>query len=189
MPWWSTRGRDLREVARDRDLLLVATDPDPNREEEIADYSQCLWLLAGFSNGTVGFPKTGSKEEWAARAALARYIRHRLKGDIAELLALAIDPRTKSPNPFFKRSTRIFRFDKPRGKPPTVMRDFMVVDFIRKQWSELRKEDAALRAAELTFGLGRSRTHAIWAAHKKLVGGYASKRKRKAIKRKTTSTK
>jgi hypothetical protein len=53
------------------------------------------------------------------------------------------------------------------------------VDFIRKQWSKLGKEDAALRAAEQKFGLGKSRTHAIWAAHKKLVGGYSSKKEQK----------
>lgn len=178
----------MREVARDRDLLLVGTDPDPNREQEVADYYLCRWLLAGFSrDGKVGFPASGSREEWDARAALARYVRGRLKGNIAELLALAIDPRTDSPNPFLKRPTRIFRLDKPRGKPPTVIRDFMVVDFIRKQRSS--KEDAALRAAEQKFGLGKSRTHAIWAAHKKLVGGYPSKKKRKSTKHKVRSTK
>jgi hypothetical protein len=186
MPRPTGRERDLLEVARDRDLLLVSTDPDPNREQEIADYYLCRWLLAGFSGDEkVGFPEPGSKEEWDARAALARYVRGRLKGNIAELLALAIDPRTKSPNPFFKRPTRIFRFDKPRGKPPTALRDFMVVDFIRKQRSS--KEDAALRAAEQEFGLGKSRIHAIWATHKKLVD--PSKKKRKSIKRKARSTK
>jgi hypothetical protein len=98
----------LRDVARDRDLLVVATDSDPNREQKIRDYDLCLRLLAG--TGREGFPKAGSEEERAARAALARYLRSRLSGNIAELLALAIDPRTKSPNKFFKRPTRIVRF-------------------------------------------------------------------------------
>jgi len=161
MPRPTGQERDLREASRERDLLEVASDPDPDREQEIVDYYLCLRLLAGSSRDgkLIGFPKTGSSDEWAARAALARHLRRRLKGNIAELLALAIDPRTKSPNPFFKQPTRIVKFDKPRGKSPTVFRDFMVVDFIRRQRSV--KEDAALRAAEQKFGLGKSRTHAI----------------------------
>jgi hypothetical protein len=177
-------------------LLLVATDPDPERERKIADEKQCLWLLAGYlvdagKYGKVGFPKKGGPDEWAARAAAARLIRDHIKGFTAELLALAIDPRTPSHNPLLKRPIRVIRFDKPRGKPPTVMRNFHVIDFIRKQCS-LGKEDAALLEAEREFHLGKSRTHAIWAAYKQLLAEYhlpLEQKQKPARRRASRSTK
>jgi hypothetical protein len=166
------RGRDLLEVARDRDLLNVATNPDPERERKIADEKLCLRLLAGYSvdDGKLGFPPSGSAEEWAARAALARVIRDHMKGFTGEFLALAIDPRTPSAAPLSTRPIRFIRFDKPRGRSPTIMRDLLVVGFIRRQRHKLGKEDAALLAAEREFRLGKSRTHAIWAEYKERVG-------------------
>ena len=168
------RGRDLQDVARDRDLLLVATT-DPQHDRKVADEKLCLWLLTGYSvddgkYGKVGFPKSGSKEEWAARAALARAVRDQMAGFSGEFLALTIDPRTPSPPPMVTRPVRAVKFNKPRGKPPTVMRDLLVVDYITRQRRVLGKEDAALLAAEGEFKLRKSRTHAIWAAHKKRIG-------------------
>jgi hypothetical protein len=159
-------------VKRRRDLLEVATNPDPERERKISDEKLCLRLLAGYSvdDGKLGFPRSGSAEEWAARAALARCIRDHMKGFTAELLALAIDPRTPSPPPMVTRPIRFIRFDKPRGKPPTMMRDLLVIDFIRRERKEGGKEDAALQAAEVKFRLGKSRTHAIWVGYKERVG-------------------
>jgi len=161
-----------------RDVLLVRAGPDPEQERKIADEKLCLRLLAGYSvdDGKVGFPQAGSAEEWAARAALARIIREYVKGFVGEYLALAIDPRTPSRSAT-ARPIRFVRFDKPRGsRPPTTLRDLLIVGFIRERLRELGKEDAALRAAEQKFALRKSRVHKIWSRHKKRVG-IASKRR------------
>jgi hypothetical protein len=187
--WWNERGRDLHDVARDRDLLLVGTDPDPERDRKMADEKLCLRLLAGYSvdDGKLGFPKSGSADEKACRAALARSIRDCMKGFAAEFLALGIDPRTPSPNPMITRRIRAIKFEKPRGRSPTVMRDILVVGFIRRQRNKLGKEDAALLAAEHEFKLRKSRTHAIWARYKERVG--ETKKQKSATHRARRSTK
>jgi hypothetical protein len=168
------RGRDLQDVARDRDLLLVGTI-EPEHDRKVADEKLCLWLLAGYSvddgkYGKVGFPKAGSPEESACRAALARTIRDQMRGFNGEFLALAIDPRTPSKWPMVPRAHRSIRFNKPRGRPPTSMRDLLVIDFIKRERGKLGKEDAALLAAEREFGIGKSRTHNIWAGYKQSIG-------------------
>src|SRR5271170_1439234 len=85
------RGRDLQEVARERDLLLVATDPDPNRARKIADDLLCLRLLAGLTQLDrdlvhVPFPDPGSDTEQRCRAALARVVRNYVPGNTGDLL-------------------------------------------------------------------------------------------------------
>jgi hypothetical protein len=171
------RGRDLQDVARDRDLLLIATDPDPDRDRKIADEELSLQLLAGRHFGTNGQPITryltpNGSEERLARAALARIGREHVGGFSGELLALAIDPITPSKWPGAK-PTRHVRFESPaRGKPSAWARDLLVVGHIRRELfrSATGKEDAALKSAEDTFGLTQAATAKIWRAHKKAVG-------------------
>jgi hypothetical protein len=171
------RGRDLLDVAQNRDLLLIATNPDPDREQKIADEELSLQLLAGRQFGTDGRPITkyllhNGPEERLARAALARIVRDHMPGFSGELLALAIDPITPSKWRGTK-PTRHVRFESPaRGKPSTWARDLLVVSHIRRELlrSTTRKEDAALKSAEDTFGLTPAAAAKIWRAHKKTVG-------------------
>ena len=161
-------------------VFFVGPNPDPEAERKIADEKLCLWLLTGYSvdDGKIGFPKSGSTEEWAARAALARRIRDDMGGFTGDFLACAVDPRTPLAPPSVARPIRRIRFDKPRGKPPTVMRDLLVVDFIKRKLSELIKEDAALLEAEREFNLHKSRVHALWAAYKRRAGESRAKPQR-----------
>ena len=171
------RGRDLQDVARDRDLLQVATNPDPHRDRKIADEELSLRLLAGRHFGANGQPITkylphNSAAEIEARGALARIVREHMAGFAGELLALAIDPYTPSKSPGMK-PTRHIRFESPaRGRPSTWARDLLVVGHIRRELfrSTTGKEDAALKSAEDEFGLTPAAAKKIWRAHKKTVG-------------------
>jgi hypothetical protein len=157
-----------RTSRKGRDWLDVATG-DPERDRKIKDTKLCLRLLAGYSvdDGAIGFPKTGSEAEWLARAALARSVREGVRGFTGEFLALAIDPRKPSNWPGM-RPIRTISFDKPRGRQRTWGRDLLVINFIRKRLRDLKKEDAALRAAEIEFKLKKSRVHEIWSERLKI---------------------
>jgi hypothetical protein len=139
--------------------------------EKMADEALSIGLLAGFDVDT-GITKNltrNSPEERKARAALARLIRDKMLGFSGELLAMAIDPRTPSTWPGMKPTRRI-RFENP-GRASTLMRDKHVVDFIRKQRfnGTANKLEPHLAAAEKRFGIKRSRVHAIWSAHEKML--------------------
>jgi len=67
-------------------------------DERMADEALSIQLLAGFDVDTgkrISFAHY-STDERKARAALARIIREKVNGFSGELLALAIDPQTKS---------------------------------------------------------------------------------------------
>jgi hypothetical protein len=62
------------------------------------------------------------------------------------------------------RPTRKIRFTSATPGPPSSWaRDLLIVHFIRQQLHDNGgKDDAALKAAETKFRLGKSQTHAIW---------------------------
>ena len=169
--------------ARKASEKLWGAPPKRTDEEKMADGALSIRLLAGFDVDTeqTSFLKHNSHEEHLARRALARIVREKIKGFVGELLALAIDPRTPSPwntpaGPMMKPTRRI-RFESPgRGKSSTLMRDKRIVDFIRKQRrnSADGKLEPCLKAAEEHFKLRRSRVHAIWNAHEKMIERAAS---------------
>jgi hypothetical protein len=164
-------------IMRGRDLLDIATDPDPERERKIADETLSMQLLAGVHFSKKGRPairylKHNSAEERNARAALARTVRDFMPGFSGELLALAIDPRTPSKIPGMAPTRRI-RFESPaRGKSSQWARDLLVVGAIRRALfhSKTGKEDQACAVAEQQFGLSPAAVKKIWRRHKKLVG-------------------
>jgi hypothetical protein len=167
-------GRDIREVAKERGFLLLATDPDQERERKMADEALALHLLAGFQDGTpaIQYPKPNSSDEQIARAALARIVRDHVPGFSGELLALAIDPHTPSKTPGMVPTRRI-RFESPaRGQPSTWARDLLVIGAIRDALfhSSSGKEDAACKVAEDQFGLSPPAVKKIWRRYKRLVG-------------------
>lgn len=142
-------------------------------KDKMADEALSIRLLAGFDvdSGHTSFLKHNSFEERNARAALARVVRDQMRGFSGELLALAIDPRTASTWPNMKPARKI-RFESPgRGKGSTLMRDKLIVDFIRRQRfnGTTDKIDPHLAAAEKHFGLKRSRVHQIWNAYEKML--------------------
>jgi hypothetical protein len=103
-----------------------------------------------------------------------------MKGGFSgELLALAIDPRTPSTWPDMKPTRRIQFVSPGRGKNSTLMRDKLVVDFIRKlRFKETEPNiplDSYILAAQKKFGLGRSRVHAIWRAYEKILEDASAK--------------
>jgi len=160
-----------------RDLLAVATNPDPDRERKMADEAEALRLLAGFSadrgRPIIQYLKRNSPAERKGRTALARCVRDSMRGLAGELLALAIDPYTPSKIPGMKPTRRI-RFESPaRGKSSTWARDLSVVGFIRTQrahWTDGKfKQDAVVQAAMSKFGLSRATVQAIWRRHTDLL--------------------
>jgi hypothetical protein len=138
-------------------------------EEKMADEALSIRLLAGFdvdTGKTDAFLKHNSPDEKKARGALARIVRYRVGGFAGELLALAIDPSTPSTWPNMKPTRRV-KFESPaRGKSSTVLRDILVVGFIRRsRINGSPKLEPHLAAAEKRFGLKRSGVHKIWKAY------------------------
>jgi hypothetical protein len=151
-----------------RDWLLVATNPDPERDRKIADEVLSLRLLAGRHRDGNGRPVTrylkhNSREEREARAALARCVRDHMRSFTGELLALAIDPHTSS-RYIGMTATRRVRFESPaRGKPAEWQRNLIIAEFIRKQLSRYSGNVEAANAAAMTeFGISRSTAQTIW---------------------------
>jgi hypothetical protein len=145
----------------------------PNIEAEQEEL-QLLRLLAGFDDNNPVEPlflSSDSPDEKLARIALAKQLRDgRLGGFAKELLALAIDPWTKSQWPGMRPTRKIKFTSATPGPPSTWARDLIVVHFIREQLRDRGgPEDAALKAAETKFALGKSQTHAIWQRAKMLT--------------------
>jgi hypothetical protein len=146
-------------------------------DSKMADEELSLQLLAGLHTSANGKPiinylPHNSPEEKLARAALARIVRDHMSGFSGELLALAIDPRTKSKMVSMK-PTRHIRFQSPaQGRPSTWARDLLVIGHIRRELFHSRtgKEDAALKSAEDHFGLSPAAVKKIWRRHKKIAG-------------------
>jgi hypothetical protein len=148
----------------------MTTSDEAEREELLL-----MRLLAGFDDDQPKEPlflQPDSPEEKRARTVLAKQLREgRLGGFAKEFLALAIDPWTASTWPGMRSTVKV-RFVSPAPGPrSTWARDMLIVHFIRDQ---LRKhggpEDAALKAAEVQFNLGKSQTHAVWQRWKKSAG-------------------
>src|SRR5580704_16907608 len=116
-----------------RDLLDVATNPDPHRARKIADDRQCLRFLAGLTemDGTlveIPFPDPGSPGDKAGRSALARVVLDYIPGRTGGLLALAIDPKAPVRSPLVTKPTRLATFGPcNRGPQQNDMRDLMIV--------------------------------------------------------------
>jgi hypothetical protein len=140
-------------------------------DERMADEVLSIQLLAGFDVDTgkqISFTHN-SADERKARAALARIIREKMNGFSGELLALALDPQTKSTWPDMRPARKI-KFEKP-GRPSTLIRDKRIVDYIRRlrhNSTEPHDMKYFLNAAAATFGgIKYNRVHAIWTAHEK----------------------
>jgi hypothetical protein len=124
-------------------------------------------LLAGLDDDNpteAKFLDADSPDEKRARAELAKQLRMgQLGGFAKELLALAIDPWTESAWRGMRPLRKIKFTSVTPGPPSTWARDLLVVHFIREQLqNNFGPQDAALKAAETRFDLGRSQTYAIW---------------------------
>jgi hypothetical protein len=144
---------------------------DPAEQEELL----LMRLLAGLDDDNPNEPKflePDSPDEKRARAALAKQVREgRLGGFAKELLALAIDPWTETTWPGMRPTRKIKFTSATPGPPATWARDLLIVHFIREQLRDNGgPEDAALKAAETKFRLGKSQTHAIWQRSKISAG-------------------
>jgi hypothetical protein len=150
-----------------RDLINVATNPDPERERKVADETLALQLLADYPSHI----EPDSAEEVIARAALARCVRDGMRGFAGELLALAIDPDTPPAIPGAKPIRRV-RFETPGRRASTWARDMVIGQFIAAERAASRsgKLDAAVKAACDKYGLGRSTVQAIWGRREELLG-------------------
>jgi hypothetical protein len=154
---------------------MVRTD-----DEKMADEALSIALLAGWhvDSGKQINLTHNSADELKARAALARIIREKMNGFSGELLALAIDPQTESTWPDMRPARKI-KFEKP-GRPSTLMRDKLVVDYIRRlRFNNTEPNDMKfylMQAAEKFGGLSYSSVHAIWNAHEKLIEEARSKK-------------
>jgi hypothetical protein len=142
---------------------LSETRTDVAEREELL----LMRLLAGFDDENPAaaiFLDSDSPDEKLARAALAKQLREgRLGGFAKELLALAIDPWTESTWPGMKPTRKIKFTNATPGPSTTWARDLLIVHFIRQQLRKNGgKDDAALKAAETKFRLGKSQTHAVW---------------------------
>lgn len=186
-------------MSSNRDLLSVATAPDPDRARKASDDELARELLAGKVSkhgGVVTYIKPGSQEE-KARAALARRIRDLTpRGFTFELLALAIDPETKSD--FIEMvPTRKIKFENPKtGNRSQWQRDLLIADFIRRQLPKeaIKKVDrakvagkkgkkltkiiesrgrgileAAYAAACEKYGISRATVQEVWARYRKAM--------------------
>jgi hypothetical protein len=147
----------------------------PNRDPAEQEELLLLRLLAGFDDDNPSEPRfldQDSPDEKIARAALAKQIREgRLGGFAKELLALAIDPWTKTTWPGMRPTRKIKFTNATPGPPSTWARDLLIVHFIRQQLRDNGgKDDAALKAAETKFKLGKSQTHAVWQRRKTSSG-------------------
>jgi hypothetical protein len=142
----------------DQDWLLAATDPDPNRAEKVADDELSMALLAGATTkpgGSVQYLEPDSAEEKRARSALARRIRDHMPGFTGELLALAIDPDTKS-RFVGMVPTRKIRFENlKKGHASRWRRDLIIAHFIEKQLAQGHKPEIAYAKACEEFGVSR----------------------------------
>jgi hypothetical protein len=153
---------------------------DPRSEaQQVADHEAAFELLAGFATANnkravTKYPK--DRDEKRGRQALAREVRHHMPGFVGELLALAIDPTTKSKIPAATQSgrmqpTRRIRFESPaRGPGSTWARDLLLIHAMRRAMRRPRvKLEAVLAEIGEQFGLKRSRVQAIWGAHEALL--------------------
>jgi hypothetical protein len=173
------RGRDLLQVARERDILFVATDPDPNRARKMKDEEIVVKFFAGDGSDAPQYPPHDSTKEKEARAALARIVRDYVPGFSGEMLALAVDP--DMPSRFIgMRPLRKIRFESvARGKASTWRRDLHIADFIRKEISNTAspgkdgvskpKIEAVLKAAEEQFGISRATAQRVWKEHEQAM--------------------
>jgi hypothetical protein len=170
----------MRAPKGNRDILDIATNPDPERERKMADEGLALQLLAGWQDGqtTTKYPKRDSIDEAAARAALARIVRDHMPGFSGELLALAIDPATPSKVPGMTPTRRV-QFESPgRGKSSNWARDLLVVGHIRQALacSRTGKEYPELVSAAQALCLSLPAVKKIWERHKKIVGRTSRRR-------------
>jgi hypothetical protein len=159
---------DLASSLENEGYLSAAGEPTPVNDA-VAEQEELLLmrLLAGFDDYNPGEPKyldSDSPDERRAREALAKQLREgRLGGPAKELLALAIDPWTETTWPGMKPTRKIKFIGATPGPSATWARDLLIVHFIREQLRDNGgPEDAALKAAETKFQLGKSQTHAIW---------------------------
>jgi hypothetical protein len=177
----SPRGRPPNDLAAS--LVRDGYLPDPARDgaapassgDAIAEEALLMRLLAGLDDNDPNKPKfldPDSPDEKRARAALAKQLREgRLGGFARELLALAIDPWTKTAWEGMRPTLKITFASATPGPRATWARDLLIVYFIREQLRDKGgPEDAALKAAETKFRLGKSQTHAIWKRWKISVG-------------------
>lgn len=156
------KGRDLREVARERDLLLVGTNPDPDRERKMADEELIVKFFAGDGSARYRHPAPDSPEELRARAVLARTVREYVPGFSGELLALALDPDTKS-RMIGMKPTRKIKFESvKRGLPSMWRRNVLIAGFIRSDFAQHGKLEAAISAATAKFKISRTTAQNIW---------------------------
>jgi hypothetical protein len=105
-------------------------------------------------------------DQGAARAALARRIRDQMPGSFTrELLAMAIDPDTKSQFIGMMPTRRIKFESVRRGQKSTWRRDLLIMDRIRKELAQTNKLEAAYKAAMDEYGISRATAQAIWKRH------------------------
>jgi hypothetical protein len=148
-------------------------------EEKMADESLSIQLLAGFDvdTGNLISLAHNSAAELKARAALARIIREKMNGFSGELLALAIDPHTKSARHGWRPARKI-KFEKP-GRKSTMLREKQIIDYIRRMRfdsTEPRDMKYYLNSAAHKFGLKYSRVHSVWSEYEKMLKQVASKK-------------
>jgi hypothetical protein len=105
-------------------------------------------------------------DQGEARAALARCIRDQMPGSFTrELLAMAIDPETKS-RFIGMAPTRRIKFESVRrGQKSTWRRDLLIMDRIRQELGQTNKLEAAYNAVMCEYGISRATAQAIWKRH------------------------
>jgi len=155
-------GRPLTDIAKGRDLLLVGTNRDPERDRKMADEEAALRLFTGDPDTNYRYPQKGSPEELHCRRALARIVRDHMPGFSGEFLALAIDPDTKS-RFIGTTPTRKIQFESVnRGNRSMWRRNVRIAEFIRMQLAECDQHEAAYAAAAEKFNISRSTAQSIW---------------------------
>jgi hypothetical protein len=175
-----TKEFDYLAAAQAASERVFGVKPHYTDDDKMADEALSIQLLAGFDadTGKQVSLKHNSPAEKNARAALARIIRDKMGGLSGELLALAIDPHTKSKWPDMRPARKI-KFEMP-GRQSTLMRDKLIVGYIRRlRFNSTEPHDMKfflMQAADKFGGLSYSTVHAIWSAHEKLIEEASSKK-------------
>ena len=114
-----------------------------NEEDKARDDELSRELLAGKLSkrmGAVTYFEPGSPEEKKARAALARRIRDQMPGSLTrELLALAIDPDSKSHFIGMVPARKINFGNLKKGHSSRWRRDIIIAEWIRRMLPKLKK--------------------------------------------------